>query len=215
MGRARPCAGHALTRCYDNGVTSDGGPIGSHLRTVFLDRDGVLNKKAPEGEYVWRWEDFRILDGVPDAIMRLNRAGLRVVVVTNQRGVALGRYTLADVEALHAEAQRFLAEHGARIDAFYVCPHNHSECNCRKPLPGLFAQAKADFPEILAQTSVIIGDSAVDVEFGRRLGMKTILVRDPNHDPWAQLSPGLQKAASLADLSCSSLRAAVKAILYK
>ena len=170
------------------------------MRTVFLDRDGVLNEKAPEGEYVWRWQDFRVLEGVPEAIAWLNRAGMRVVVATNQRGVALGRYTLDDVKALHAEFQKLLAAHGARIDAFYVCPHDKDDCNCRKPLPGMFAQAKADFPEILAETSVMIGDSAVDVEFGRRLGMKTMLIGSAE----TQLKP---------DLICSSLRAAVKSML--
>jgi D-glycero-D-manno-heptose 1,7-bisphosphate phosphatase len=181
------------------------------VRTVFLDRDGVLNEKAPEGEYVWRWQDFRVLDGVPESIAWLNRAGMRVVVVTNQRGVALGRYTMADVAALHAEFQKLLALHGARVDGFYVCPHGHEECNCRKPLPGLFEQAKADFPEIKVQTSVMIGDSRVDVEFGRRLGMKTILIGSAD----SQIRSNLLEAGLPVDLLCSSLRAAVKAILYR
>jgi D-glycero-D-manno-heptose 1,7-bisphosphate phosphatase len=183
----------------------------SNVHTVFLDRDGVLNEKAPEGEYVWRWEDFRVLDGAPEAIAWLNRAGMRVVAVTNQRGVALGRYTLNDVKALHREFQKLLAEHGAHIDAFYVCPHGYGDCNCRKPLPGLFEQAKAEFPEILAETSVMIGDSAVDVEFGRRLGMKTILIDSPD----SQLRFELLNSGLPVDLVCSSLSAAVKAILYR
>ena len=183
--------------------------MGRDVRTVFLDRDGVLNEKAPEGEYVWRWQNFRVLDGVPEAIARLNHADMRVVVVTNQRGVALGRYTMADVEALHSELQKLLAAHGARIDGFYVCPHGHEDCNCRKPLPGLFAQARADFPEIKAQTSVMIGDSRVDVEFGRRLGMKTILIGGAD----SQTRSELLQAELPVDLVCSSLRAAVRAIL--
>lgn len=191
--------------------------MGRDVRTVFLDRDGVLNEKAPEGEYVWRWQDFRVLDGVPDAIARLNRAGMRAIVVTNQRGIALGRYTLADVTALHAEFQKLLGEHGARIDAFYVCPHGHGECNCRKPLPGLFEQAAAEFPEIRAQLSAMIGDSLVDMEFGRGLGMKTILIGDPDIHAWqsTQASPDARKAAALADLTCSSLRGAVMTLLYR
>jgi D-glycero-D-manno-heptose 1,7-bisphosphate phosphatase len=183
--------------------------MGRDVQTAFLDRDGVLNEKAPEGEYVWRWQDFRVLDGVPEAIAWLNRAGMRVIVVTNQRGVALGRYTMADVAMLHAEFQELLAAHGARIDAFYVCPHNHGECNCRKPLPGLYEQAMADFPEIKTQTSLMIGDSRVDVEFGHRLGMKTILIGGAD----SQVRSDLQRAGSPVDLLCSSLRAAVKSIL--
>lgn len=182
-------------------MTSAGQALWRNVQTVFLDRDGVLNEKAPEGEYVWRRQDFRVLDGVPEAIARLNRAGIRVVVVSNQRGIALGLYTLADVTGLHAEFQKLLAQYGARIDAFYVCPHGHGECNCRKPLPGLFEQAHADFPEIDAQTSVMIGDSAVDMEFGRRLGMRTILIQEH----------ALNGAHT--DMRCASLRETVKMLL--
>ncbi|HVU45323.1 MAG TPA: HAD family hydrolase [Terracidiphilus sp.] len=157
-------------------MTGTGSVAWNDVRTVFLDRDGVLNRKAPEGEYVWCTEDFHVFDGVADAIARLNRAGIRVVVVTNQRGVALGHYTLDDVKMLHAEFQKQLAAHGAYIDRFYVCPHDNDECNCRKPLPGLFEQARADFPEIDVSTSVMIGDSRVDMQFGKRLGMRTILI---------------------------------------
>jgi D-glycero-D-manno-heptose 1,7-bisphosphate phosphatase len=179
--------------------------MGHNVRTVFLDRDGVLNEKAPEGEYVWRWQDFRILDGVPEAIAKLNRAGILAIVVTNQRGVAQGRYTMADVAALHAGFQKRLAEQGARIDAFYVCPHDYGECNCRKPLPGLFEQAAAEFPEIDAQTSVMIGDSPVDMQFGQRLGMRTILIQDG--------VKGSELESAAADMRCGSLRQAVEMLL--
>jgi len=133
------------------------------LHTIFLDRDGILNEKMPEGEYVARWSDFRVLPGVPAALRRLNNSGLRVIVVTNQRGVALGLYTLADVEAIHAAFQQALAAAGARIDAFFICPHDKNQCNCRKPLPGLFEQAVVRFPAITPATSVMIGDSLTDV----------------------------------------------------
>jgi D-glycero-D-manno-heptose 1,7-bisphosphate phosphatase len=174
------------------------------LRTVFLDRDGILNEKMPDHRYVTRWEEFRVLPGVPEAVRRLNEAGLRVVVVSNQRGIAKGLYTTADLEAMHAQFQRLLGREGARIDGFFICPHEENECNCRKPLTGLFGQAVARFPEITAATSVIIGDSASDVEFGRRLGMKTILV--DARDSAAQV-------AELADLRFGSLAEAVNAIL--
>ncbi len=112
---------------------------------MFLDRDGVLNEKMPEGRYVESWSDFHLLPGVAEAIGRLNRAGLRVVVVSNQRGIALGRYLAADVEAIHSSLQDLLKAHGAHVDGFYFCPHDKGQCNCRKPLPGLFQQAAADF----------------------------------------------------------------------
>jgi D-glycero-D-manno-heptose 1,7-bisphosphate phosphatase len=203
-----PCGlsgGTGPTRCYDGEVTGTAKLAwAAGLRTVFLDRDGILNEKMPDHRYVTRWEEFRVLPGVPEAVRRLNEAGLRVVVVSNQRGIAKGLYTTADLEAMHAQFQRLLGREGARIDGFFICPHEENECNCRKPLTGLFEQAVARFPEITAATSVIIGDSASDVEFGRRLGMKTILV--DARDSAAQV-------AELADLRFGSLAEAVNAIL--
>lgn len=179
------------------------------VRTVFLDRDGVLNEKAPEGQYVSRWQDFHVPDGVAEAIASLNQAGKRVIVVTNQRGVALGLYTVADVQALHLEFARFLDQFGARIDAFYICPHDRGECTCRKPLPGLFEQARVDFPEISAARSVMIGDSLVDMEFGCGLGMGTIFITEAVQNQ----APGAKKAIGLADCAYPSLGDAVKFLL--
>src|ERR1700677_2236381 len=104
----------------------------SPVRYVFLDRDGVLNRKMPEGAYVTDWAQFQWLGGAGEAIARMNRAGLTVILVTNQRGIALGLYTHAQLEHIHANLQRHLARHGARLDAVYYCPHDHDECNCRK-----------------------------------------------------------------------------------
>ena len=179
------------------------------LNTVFLDRDGVLNEKMPEGRYVTGWHEFHLLPGIPEAIARLNRAGLRVVVVSNQRGIALGLYTAADVESIHASLQNLLKTHGAHVDAFYFCPHDKQECNCRKPLPGLFEQAAAQFPDLAAETSVMIGDSLSDIEFGRRLGMKTVFIQAA---PERQ-KPGAHIAAEMADRRCPSLPQAVEILL--
>jgi len=181
-------------------------PIARDLRTVFLDRDGILNEKMPEGQYVTRWEEFHVLPGVPLALRRLNEAGLRVLVVSNQRGIARGLYTMADVEALHSKLQSVLQEKAAHIDAFFICPHDKGQCDCRKPLPGLFEQAVAKFPDISAATSVMIGDSLSDIEFGRNLGMRTIFVE-------GNPEPGAEQAAKLADLRCPSLDKAVDALL--
>lgn len=196
--------------CYDGQVSRPAvRPIPHDLKTVFLDRDGVLNEKAPEGSYVASWKDFHILPHVPEALSRLNRSGLRVIVVTNQRGVALGLYTLADIEAMHAALQQILRFEDARVDAFYVCPHDADSCRCRKPLPGLFEQAVARFPEISPATSVMIGDSLLDIEFGRRLGMATILIEaDPAHE-----RRGGEEARALADWRFASLPQAVDDLL--
>jgi D-glycero-D-manno-heptose 1,7-bisphosphate phosphatase len=179
-------------------------PVGKRSRvisTVFLDRDGVLNQKLPEGRYVASWEDFQLLPGVAEAIASLNRASLRVVVVSNQRGIALGLHTAADVLAIHAKLQALLQQSGAHLDAFYFCPHDKNECNCRKPLPGLFEQAQGDFPDITAESSLMIGDSWSDIEFGRRLGMVTVFIEG---DPKLQKS-GAEAARELADLHYPSL----------
>jgi D-glycero-D-manno-heptose 1,7-bisphosphate phosphatase len=193
------------------------------LRTVFLDRDGVLNRKLPEGRYVTSWSEFQPLPGVPQAIARLNRAGLRVVVVSNQRGIALGLYTSEDVRSIHSALQGWLQSQGAHIDAFYFCPHDTQQCNCRKPLPGLFHQARADFPEIAANTSLMIGDSLSDIEFGHRLGMTTVFLEgDPGapdehvcslEGDSSHRKPGADSARQLADLCFPSLVEATEALL--
>jgi D-glycero-D-manno-heptose 1,7-bisphosphate phosphatase len=184
-------------------------PLPHDLRTVFLDRDGVINDKMPEGLYVTSWAEFHLLPGVAESIARLNRAGLRVVVVSNQRGISLGLYTAADVRSIHSAFQELLARHGAHVDGFYFCPHGKGQCNCRKPLPGLFEQAVAEFPDITAKTSVMIGDSKSDVEFGRRLGMKIVFI---DGNPKRQ-KPGNEAAGDLADLRFPSLAEAVEALL--
>jgi D-glycero-D-manno-heptose 1,7-bisphosphate phosphatase len=203
-------AGHASlmrARCYDVVVSEP--TKWPTLRTVFLDRDGILNEKMPEGQYVSRWEEFRIIAGVPEALRRLNEAGLRVIVVSNQRGIALGLYSAADVAAIHSKFQQLLGDVGAHIDAFFICPHDKGQCDCRKPLPGLFERAVERFPEISAATSVMIGDSLSDIEFGHRLGMRTVFVEGDRE----RQKPGADTAAELADLRCASLPEAVNVLL--
>jgi D-glycero-D-manno-heptose 1,7-bisphosphate phosphatase len=163
----------------------------------------------PEGRYITSWSEFQPLPGVPQAIARLNHAGLRVVVVTNQRGIALGLYTADDVRAIHSAFQSFLKAHGAVVDGFYFCPHDKGQCTCRKPLAGLFEQAVAEFSEITAATSVLIGDSLSDIEFGQRLGMLTAYIEGDSE----QRKHGSEAAPELADLRFSSLGEAVDALL--
>jgi D-glycero-D-manno-heptose 1,7-bisphosphate phosphatase len=141
--------------------------------TAFLDRDGTINQKAPEGEYVTSPAQFRYLPGAEDAIRLLADAGWRVVVVTNQRGIALGRMTAAAVDEIH----RHMLE--LPIAAVYVCPHEKGVCDCRKPGTGLFLDAQRDFPEIDFGRSVVIGDAPSDVAAGDALGCRTILVGSP------------------------------------
>ena len=176
---------------------------------MFLDRDGVLNEKMPEGQYVKSPADFRMLPGAGEAVARLNRAGLRVIVVSNQRGIALGLYTAADLEAVHAYLAEQLGADGGHIDRFYFCPHDRENCSCRKPLPGMFEQARADFPDITAAASLMIGDSLSDIQFGKNLGMATVFIAG-NRD---REKAGAEEAAALADRRFRSLGQAVAALL--
>src|SRR5579862_2570486 len=89
---------------------------------VFLDRDGVINRKLPEGQYVRCRDEFQLLAGVPQANAQLNRAGLRMIAVSNQRGVALGLYSEDTVRSIHAALQKLLAEQDTHVDAYYFCP---------------------------------------------------------------------------------------------
>ncbi len=146
-----------------------------HPGVAFLDRDGTLNKKAPEGDYIKRPEEVAVLPGTAEAVRRLNEAGVGVIVVTNQRGIALGRMSESDLEEVHAEVSAQLwAANGARIDAFFHCPHDIGECDCRKPGTGMFRQAVKRFPWIEVSQSVMIGDGDRDVEAGMAMGMRTV-----------------------------------------
>jgi D-glycero-D-manno-heptose 1,7-bisphosphate phosphatase len=176
------------------------------VRYVFLDRDGVLNRKLPEGAYVSDWAQFQWLPGAVEAVARMNRAGLTVIVVSNQRGIALGRLSVEQLELIHGQLRSELARQGARLDAIYYCPHDHGECKCRKPDIGLFEQAAKDFPEVDAKNSVVIGDSLSDIQAARRLGMRTIFIEG---EPDRQKA-GAQAAACLADEVAASLLQAVE-----
>jgi D-glycero-D-manno-heptose 1,7-bisphosphate phosphatase len=180
-----------------------------NIRYVFLDREGILNLKPPEGHYVESWEQFRLLPDVEQAVARLNRARLTVIVVTNQRGVALGRMTHADVDEIHEHLRQHLAHYGAHLDAIYVCPHDIGQCRCRKPDTGLFEQAFVDFPGANPKNSVMIGDSLSDIEAGIRVGMTTIFVLG---DPATQKA-GAERATALATVTAVSLPDAVDGYL--
>ncbi len=149
-------------------------------RAVFLDRDGTINI---EKEYLYRVQDFEFIPGVPEAIRLLNQAGIMVVVVTNQSGVARGYYTEEDVENLHRHISGELGHHGAHVDVWLYCPHHPSgrgsyalPCNCRKPLPGMLQEAAVTY-DIDLGNSVMIGDKTADIEAGKAAGCRTILVR--------------------------------------
>jgi D-glycero-D-manno-heptose 1,7-bisphosphate phosphatase len=172
----------------------------TNLKYVFLDRDGVLNRKAPPAQYITRPEELVILPGVEEAVAALNRAGRKVIVVTNQRGIALGLYSHDDLNRIHDKLRAQLAAHGGHLDAIYVCPHEAGQCNCRKPLTGLFERAYRDFPHATPESSVMVGDSLRDIEAGLRAGMATVLITGESTNSADDL-----RARSLAQLLIPSL----------
>src|ERR1700751_1324202 len=152
------------------------------IRWVFLDRDGTLNVKPPPGEYIERPEVLELLPGAAEAVATLNRAGVWTGVVTNQRGVALGRMTVDDLNAVHDRLRSLLQEREAFLDAIYACPHEVGICDCRKPSSGLLLQAQRQHPALEFARSAIVGDSLTDVEAGRTLGLATALISDQEVD---------------------------------
>jgi D-glycero-D-manno-heptose 1,7-bisphosphate phosphatase len=186
---------------------------------VFLDRDGVINRRATEGDYIRSWSEFEFLPGAIAAMARLDDAGASMFVVTNQRGVARGLVGAAALDDIHMRMGVALAEAGVHLGGIYVCPHEIGSCDCRKPQVGLFIQARADNPWIAFERSEMIGDSLADLEAGTRLGMRNWLVGEGREQVLAQAS-ALQiavagAAGSLAELIDTSfvgrLRGAVPA----
>lgn len=165
-------------------------------RAVFLDRDGTINV---EKDYLYKAEEFEFIGGAPEAIRLLNEAGWFVAVVSNQSGVARGYYTEEDVEILHRHIAAELLKSGARVDAWYYCPHHPQgrgsyslPCRCRKPLPGMLIEA-AKRHHIELSSSVMIGDKLADMEAGSAAGCRTILVRTGyGADHESSVPPGVE-----------------------
>lgn len=144
--------------------------------TLFLDRDGVINRRPPN-DYVKTVEEFVFLPGAVDAIARLSKLFGRIIVITNQQGVGLGLMSDADLEAIHRFMLSSIEHSGGKIDAVYSCKMlKTADDNCRKPLPSMGLQAKADFPELLFEKAVMAGDTESDMLFGAGLGMYTVKI---------------------------------------
>ena len=171
-------------------------------KAAFLDRDGVINKKAPGNGYITRSQDFQLLPGAVESIKLLNQAGFLVIVVTNQRGIATGLLSGEALAQIHAKMSTELAADGAHLDAIYFCPHEiEPPCTCRKPAPGMLLTAATEF-HIDLHNCWMIGDSESDREAGRRAGCRTITI-----------APQPLPATNNSDLFADSLLGAVKIIL--
>jgi histidinol-phosphate phosphatase family protein len=145
---------------------------------VILDRDGVLNRKPPRAQYVRSWKEFEWLPGAKEALQRLKSAGFRVVVVSNQAGIARGVMTEANLLEIHRRMVREAVQAGGRIDVIYYCPHNWDEgCDCRKPRPGMLFQAQRDLNLDLSRTP-FVGDDERDAQAADAAGCPSVLVSE-------------------------------------
>ena len=177
---------------------------------VFLDRDGVIVEQI---DHLNHAEDLELIAGAGEAIVRLNAAGIPVIVVTNQAGIAKGYLTIADLEQIHARLRRELARHGAHLDAIYYCPHHPQatvteylkDCPCRKPGTGMLERARDDH-RINLSLSYLVGDATSDILAGTRAGCRTILVE-------TGFAGRDRLFAAKPDLVVTDLRAAVDTIL--
>lgn len=153
-------------------------------KAVFLDRDGTINKYVG---FLRNIDEFELIDGVADAIKKINASGYLVIVVTNQPVIARGEVSFEELEVIHNKMETLLGKEGAYLDGIYFCPHHpHKgyegerpelkfDCDCRKPKPGMLVNAAQDFNIDLSQ-SWMIGDGEIDIKAGQNAGCKTALI---------------------------------------
>lgn len=168
---------HQVEADYKNGVVQAKN-LYNKQKAIFLDRDGTINKYVG---FLRNIDDFELIDGVSEAIKKINQSGYLAIVVTNQPVIARGEVTWEELNEIHKKMETLLGRDGAYIDGIYICPHHPDkgfegerpeykiDCDCRKPKPGLLLQAAKDFNIDLSQ-SVMIGDSERDVEAGKNSG---------------------------------------------
>lgn len=144
--------------------------------TLFLDRDGVINRQI-KGDYVRHWDQFEWIPGSQEAIAGLSALFGWVFIATNQQGVGKGLMTGEAVEEIHDRLIQGVERAGGRIDRIYYCPALvQANAPCRKPEIGMALQAQMDFPGVDLRHSIMVGDSETDIGFGRKAGMKTVLI---------------------------------------
>jgi len=149
---------------------------------LFLDRDGVLNQRIIDG-YVTRWDEFRWLPGVTEALKDLSEIFGTLIIVSNQQGVGKGIMTHEAVENIHINLMNDVTKKGGQIDAIYYSPHLSTEKSVsRKPNVGMGLKARKAFPSLRFNKSVMAGDSLSDMLFGKRLGMKTVFLSNDLKD---------------------------------
>lgn len=156
-------------------------------KALFLDRDGVINRKLPEDQYVRNHSEFELLPGVRAAMSIFSRLGYLLVVVTNQRGIARGLMGEDQLDSVHEYMRLRLLEGGVQLDGIYYCPHDRDEgCECRKPRPGMILEAAGDM-DIDIEQSYMVGDSDSDIAAAQNAGVRAVRISAQN-DPKAHLT---------------------------
>jgi len=187
-------------------------------KVVFVDRDGVLIEDV---HLLTDGRDIRVLEGVPQALRSLKKAGFQLIVISNQTVVARGLVTERRVDAINAEMERLLKDAGAPpLDGFYICPHHPNatlsqyrvDCECRKPRPGLLLRAARELNLNLG-TCFMVGDRITDIIAGARAGCRTVLVQTGKHEePPIETIESLNRAIQPEHV-CEDLKAATEWIL--
>ena len=148
--------------------------MATHKKLVILDRDGVIN--VDSDAFIKSPDEWVALPGSLEAIARLNQAGYRIAIATNQSGIGRGLFDMAALNAMHEKMHRMAATVGARIDAIFFCPHTaEDQCECRKPRPGMLKQIRERF-DIDPKSTPVVGDSLRDLQAGDALGFVPHLV---------------------------------------
>jgi D-glycero-D-manno-heptose 1,7-bisphosphate phosphatase len=147
--------------------------------TLFLDRDGVINRKI-EYDYVKNIREFEILPGVLESLYHFDQLFNKIIIVTNQQGIGKELYTHHDLDKVHQYMTYLVEEAHGRIDAIYYCPHLAGTCTCRKPSIGMGLNAKNDFPSIDFSKSIMVGDSDSDIGFAKQLNILAVKILSTN-----------------------------------
>lgn len=146
------------------------------MKTVFLDRDGVINRNAPNKGYVQTWAEFTFIPNALSAIQELTQNGYRIFVITNQAGIGRGLYSEETLKDIHRRMVAEITKAGGKIEAVYYCPHHpDAGCECRKPKPGMLKRAAQEH-NVNLSSAYFIGDFTTDIMAGKRAGTATFLV---------------------------------------
>lgn len=168
------------------------------MKLIVLDRDGVINEDSDA--YIKSPDEFIPIPGSLEAIARLKQCGYKVVVASNQSGVARKFFSLDTLHAIHNKLDRLLAEHQVELDGIFICPHGPDDkCDCRKPRPGLLLQIERQFNTSLENVPVV-GDSLRDIQAAQAVGAKPVLVRSGKGERTLQQGQGLEGVPVFADL---------------